>query len=211
MDLDENVSHIIQSAKPKKFRKFDGRKYVNVVPKPIIAIWERFGIASWAGGAFQTCDPDSIWDSVREALDGNQHLEADKTIPYLISAFGIAKAWNSKVGSVNIEFPNNRIVYNINPGEIFADTVSDVEFYSSFPLNKRYFRDFGLLDAAINKLGALNELEIYGFVPALSLGGTPTVANVERLRADVYLSILSQSERFKEFILIARIQAICAM
>ncbi|MDE3750125.1 T6SS immunity protein Tdi1 domain-containing protein [Methylobacterium radiotolerans] len=198
MDLDENVSYIIQSAKPKKFKKFDGSKYLHLVPKPLITIWERCGIASWAGGAFQTCDPESIWDSVREALEGNQHLEADETVPYLISAFGIAKAWNSKVGSVNIEFPKNRIVYNTNLGEISPDKVNDVEFYSSFPLNKRYFRDFGLLDAAISKFGPLDELEIYGFVPALSLGGKPSIFNVERLRADVHLSILSQSDKFKE-------------
>ncbi|MCU0126462.1 DUF1851 domain-containing protein [Pseudomonas vlassakiae] len=40
--------------------------------------------------------------------------------------------------------------------------------------------------------GTLAPNKIYGFVPALMLGGPASLANLQRLKADVHLILLSQ-------------------
>lgn len=49
-----------------------------------------------------------------------------------------------------------------------------------------------LYDSAVERLGRPDFDEIFGFVPALALGGGEDPANLKRLNADVALSILLQ-------------------
>jgi hypothetical protein len=49
-----------------------------------------------------------------------------------------------------------------------------------------------LFDAALPRLGAPARDQIYGFVPALGLGGAEDPAALERVQADVHLEILLQ-------------------
>ena len=47
-----------------------------------------------------------------------------------------------------------------------------------------------LFDTAFKRLGALSYNEIYGFEPALSLGGQPRPENIRKVRSDVHLALL---------------------
>jgi hypothetical protein len=49
-----------------------------------------------------------------------------------------------------------------------------------------------LHDQALEKLGPLDKSQLFGFEPALVLGGTADVANIVKLRADVHLAMLRQ-------------------
>jgi hypothetical protein len=56
-------------------------------------------------------------------------------------------------------------------------------------------RDF--FAAAVARHGALEPGEIYGFFPALQLGGTYADENLRRVRSAKHFAILAQLERFK--------------
>ena len=45
---------------------------------------------------------------------------------------------------------------------------------------------------ALAKLGRLKHDEMYGFVPALALGGTSTLANLQKVKAVEHLVLLAQ-------------------
>jgi hypothetical protein len=52
----------------------------------------------------------------------------------------------------------------------------------------------GLFERALAQLGPLSKDELYGFEPALVLGGPCRIENLRKLRLDVHLSILRQFE-----------------
>jgi Domain of unknown function (DUF1851) len=56
-------------------------------------------------------------------------------------------------------------------------------------------RDF--FAAAVARHGALEPGEVFGFFPALQLGGAYAVENLKRVRAAEHFVILAQLERFK--------------
>jgi hypothetical protein len=56
-------------------------------------------------------------------------------------------------------------------------------------------RDF--FTAAVARLGALEPGEIFGFFPALQLGGKYAVENLQRARAEQHFTILAQLDPFK--------------
>ncbi|CAM4085560.1 T6SS immunity protein Tdi1 domain-containing protein [Tsukamurella strandjordii] len=50
--------------------------------------------------------------------------------------------------------------------------------------------DPGLFDPALMQYGALDFNEVYGFVPALTLGGVAKVANVMKFEIHAHLTLL---------------------
>jgi len=59
--------------------------------------------------------------------------------------------------------------------------------------------DLGLFEHARETLGTLAPDEMYGFVPALMLGGSASLANLQRFKADVHLILLSQLGELKPY------------
>jgi hypothetical protein len=64
------------------------------------------------------------------------------------------------------------------------------DFIVSRNVGSNNFED--LFEPARKKLGTLRRDEMYGFVPALMLGGSETVDNLEKVKAVEHLVILSQ-------------------
>ncbi|RXE86551.1 glutamyl-tRNA amidotransferase [Pseudoalteromonas sp. A757] len=48
-----------------------------------------------------------------------------------------------------------------------------------------------LFERAVEKLGPLENGEIYGFVPALALGGEPKLENLQKVKATEHLAFLA--------------------
>lgn len=71
------------------------------------------------------------------------------------------------------------------PAGFFADVLGD-------PAALRTDLRKDLFDAAFPRLGAPSITELYGFVPALGLGGEENPANLDKLDAAVHLEILRQ-------------------
>ena len=57
----------------------------------------------------------------------------------------------------------------------------------------------GLFDEARETLGDLEANEMYGFVPALVLGGSATLDRLQRLDAEVHLILLSQMAELEPY------------
>ena len=173
-------------------------KYKNILPRSLLKIWKEEGWNGYANGLFWLVNPDDYSDFVEMWLEETDFNEIDKYHVFARSAFGDLFAWGEKhnrkiiisclAGSV-IAVANELNVPSDNPdltlGSFFA--MSDLERYDLEDVEEEF-----LFERAVEKLGILTKDELYGFEPALVVGGKMSLDNLKRLRLDVHLTILRQ-------------------
>lgn len=87
----------------------------------------------------------------------------------------------------------------------FNESEEDLElvaFFGSKAKKNFDFKDWGekyLFKKAIKKLGRLNPDEMYAFEPALSIGGTPRIENLVKVKMIEHLVLLAQLSEIKFF------------
>ncbi|KQP23857.1 hypothetical protein ASF27_11840 [Methylobacterium sp. Leaf102] len=94
----------IERKHPEILRPFEYGGGKAHVPEVLAYMWSRVGISIWLKGTFRTCDPDMVWPSIEDALEGKSLLNAADCVPYLITAFGSVYAWNRSLGAIKFDF-----------------------------------------------------------------------------------------------------------
>lgn len=107
------------------------------------------------------------------------------------TAFGHLLIWGERSGfALQLFAPGSYVVKQET-----ASQKSDLEFAAQafFSVQKRALFEFDdRFKPAKNRLGRLSRDEMYGFVPALALGGSADVANLEKVKAVEHLVLLAQ-------------------
>jgi len=179
-------------------------KYTNILPGSLLKIWKEEGWNGYANGLFWLVNPDDYSDLVEMWLEETDFNEIDKYHVFARSAFGDLFAWgeqnNRKItiscltGSV-IAVADELNVPSDNPdstlGSFFA--MSDLERYDLEDVEEEF-----LFQRAVEKLGVLKSDELYGFEPALVVGGKMSLDSLKRLRLDVHLTIFGSWVVFLE-------------
>lgn len=191
----KDIEYIAEISQPQTLQRFTFVGELSFVPASLLAIWEQFGIASWDDGAFQTCDPHLLRPAIDVAVYG--FLEPHDVVPFIVSAFGVVKAWHRQYGVFEINYPFAKIVLSAAPDDLLKKQMGDINFISRFPKSRKDFPHIEGFDAVRKKLGRLDLNELYGFVPALALGGSPGADNAKKLVADNHLDFLSQMRPFE--------------
>jgi hypothetical protein len=168
------------------------------LPDQLIKYWTEEGWCAYADGLFWTVNPDDYEDLVDEWLHDTFLEQIDEFQVIARSAFGELFLWGQKTGgSVTISCATNSII-SLNSN--LKRKLGDPDFYvRSFFSNKSIERcdlddELGqpLFKRALAKLGPLESDEVYGFEPALVLGGGMRLENLAKLKLDVHLTILRQ-------------------
>ena len=193
-DIDFHVGR----SKPSTLRHFDPSPYRRKVPAAIDYVWRKFGVSNWANGSVQIIDPATYAGVVEDLLEDNEFIKAEDVTPYFISAFGKIALWHRKYQDIYVNSAKSRIVFMQKP-IVEAEYREEVAAISSLPDEVSSHDDWELFDAALAKFGPIGEGQIYGFVPALVLGGSPVIENVRKLDGPVHLSILSQMSPFATY------------
>ena len=114
------------------------------------------------------------------------------------SAFGKLVLWGTRTGqSLKIVAPYGWVFPAFDP-EAFKRRGPDKAVQLFFSSSSRDTYDLNdtndkpLFEQALAKLGPLSHDTMYGFVPALALGGEPSVDRLQVVDAHVHLNILSQ-------------------
>ena len=177
----------------EKIEKFRGH-----LPDKLLEYWQVYGWCGYANGLFWTVDPDE-WEGELESWIGDTDL-MEKDAYYVIgrSAFGKLFLWGKNSGqSLKVNTPWGMIFPSFNEEE-FKDDGPDLTLQLFFSvlsrdgLDEEDEKEKPLFERALKKLGVLDHNTMYGFVPALALGGTPKLENLQKLDAHVHLDILSQ-------------------
>jgi hypothetical protein len=176
---------------PTSIEKWRGR-----LPDRLLTYWTDEGWSGYANGLFWFVNPDDYEDLVDEWLDGTRLDEVDAFHAIARTAFGELFLFGESTGrSVKISCSTQAVFVR----DLTRKTLQKLD------LSLRAFIGMGkdacdlkdesglpLFDRALGSLGALAPDEMYGFEPAVVLGGKMLLENLRKVKLDQHLTILRQ-------------------
>jgi hypothetical protein len=165
--------------------------YRGKLPDQLLEYWAEHGWCGYGGGIFWIVNPKEYEGVVAAWIEGTEFEKRD--VYHLIArgAFGDLYLWGEKTGfSLKITSIISRcVVHSFEPSAEQMDRKLQ-DFIVSRKFESNDFNN--LFKPARRKLGTLRHDEMYGFVPALMLGGVEELENLEKLKAVEHLILLSQ-------------------
>ncbi|MRV75920.1 DUF1851 domain-containing protein [Duganella sp. FT92W] len=193
--MDEDFEYFLEQMGPSTHKRTvptsSIERYRGKLPDQLLAYWEEHGWCGYADGLFWTVDPQE-YEPVLEAWIGDTPL-MEKDAYHIIarSAFGKLYFWGERTGdSLKVFAPGS---YCFPRKAMYEESELDFGLRIFFSNRDRKENDFDdLFTPAMNKLGPLTCDEMYGFVPALALGGPSDLAHLQKIKAVEHLVFLAQ-------------------
>ncbi|MFK1554719.1 GAD-like domain-containing protein [Pseudomonas aeruginosa] len=169
----------------------------NKLPPVLLEIWRQEGWACYGNGRFWTVDP-AEYEHIKDAwLEGTPLAALDTFHVIARSAFGDLYLCGEKTGaSTTIISLHNEILAQKNRLKTKSLEAQNTSIQALFGVSDPEDFDYQdpsgklLFERAVKKYGPLAPDEMYGFEPALVLGGSPTLESLRRLKLDPHLLIL---------------------
>jgi hypothetical protein len=158
-------------------------KYKNNIPEYIIEVWKTFGFGSYAEGMFFISNPNPF-ESITEIYFGKKstHTVIGR------SSFGDLIIWDAEDSSIiSLNASSGKGVRMADDGDIdgfFAFTMNNDKFYDA--------HNYQMHLKAVEKFGQLEEDQVFGFFPALSMGGKEKLENIKVVQIREYLAMLAE-------------------
>lgn len=166
-------------------------RYRGKLPDRLLSYWEEHGWCGYADGLFWTVDPDKYDPALQAWIGETEFMEEDAYHVIARSAFGELYFWGESTGDSLTVFAPGSYCY---PSKVrYENDDLDLVLRLFFSNRNREENDFGdLFSSAVKKLGPLAYDEMYGFVPALALGGPANLAHLQKVKAVEHLVFLAQ-------------------
>jgi hypothetical protein len=189
----------IQSTEPKieTLKLFEDK-----LPARLLEYWQEYGFCGWGEGIFWTVNPDDYKDILAQWLSGTsfEQREIDGVDKYYVigrSAFGRLFIWGDISGqSIKIN-PNYGMLLPADATENLQKRGSERSIDLFFAtktksiVEEQDLDEKPLFQRAMAKLGPLDADEMYGFVPALAIGGAPKLENLQKVKVIEHLTFLA--------------------
>lgn len=175
------------------FRRFQGK-----LPDQLLTYWREFGWSGYASGLFWTVDPDEYEPVLDAWLGDTPFVERDALYVVARTAFGQIFIWGEKGGQCLDVRSLWGMIFPTDDSSRVAQGGADrlVRYFFSTleksSLDQKDHLDKPLFERALKKLGPLAPDEMYGFEPALALGGTADLKNLRKVKAVEHLVMLAQ-------------------
>ena len=182
-----------QPVSPEKIAKFKGK-----LPDQLLKYWELYGFSGYGKGLFWLVDPDEYEPALEAWIGDTPFMEKDSYYVIGRSAFGNLFLWGTKSGqSLKICSIGDLISPSDDSDRIKAGRANQVlesflDTLDKKSLDQNDYLDKPLFERALKTLGPLAPDEIYGFEPALVLGGKADLKNLRKVNAVVHLVLLAQ-------------------
>ena len=166
-------------------------RYQGKLPKLLLEYWAEHGWCGYGDGIFWIVNPQEYEGVVASWIEGTKLQKRDTYHLIARSAFGDLYLFGEKTGfSLKITSVLSRYVIN----NLDFRTEEMDRHLQGFLLTREVdANNYGdLFKPAKQKLGTLRNNEMYGFVPALMLGGPDTLDHLEKVKAVEHLTLLSQ-------------------
>ena len=174
------------------------QKWRGKLPDQLLTYWEKEGWCGYAKGLFWIVNPDDYEDLVDEWLEDTSLDQIDAFHVIARTAFGKLHVCGERTGvSMTISCPINTVFAlpkNLKP-KTEEDQDWSVRAFLGLSAKSCDLKDESgslLFERALARLGPLEPDEVYGFEPALVLGGQMRLENLAKLKLDVHLTILRQ-------------------
>ncbi|CAM3829935.1 GAD-like domain-containing protein [Pseudoalteromonas maricaloris] len=176
--------------------------YQGILPNNLLEYWKEYGFCGWGSGRLWMVNPRDYQDILTEWLRGTkfekmQNDGIDSFHVIALDAFGEIYVWGKNSGnsisitsSYGMIFPTFDNEKYVSRGETRSlDLFFSIKTTSEIDLDD--INDQPLFERAVEKLGPLENGEIYGFAPALALGGEPKLENLQKVKATEHLAFLA--------------------
>jgi len=167
------------------------QRYQGILPNQLLEYWREHGWCGYGDGIFWMVNPQD-YDSVVESwLEGTKLANVDKYHVIARSAFGDLYLWGETSGA-SLKITSILSRYSVHESIYTGDRMD--AGVRAFMVSKRVdTNDYGdLFKPARKKLGPLHPDEMYGFTPAIMLGGPDKLENLEKVKIVEHLIFLSQ-------------------
>lgn len=167
------------------------QRYRGKLPDQLLAYWAEHGWCGYGEGIFWMVNPQEYDGVVASWLEGTQLETLDTYHAIARSAFGDLYLWGETTGAT-LKITSVLSLYRIHNSIYAGDDMN--KGVRAFMVSKRIdTNDYGdLFGPARKKLGTLSNDEMYGFTPAIMLGGPETLEHLEKVKAVEHLMFLSQ-------------------
>lgn len=167
-------------------------KYANTAPKELITLWKEVGLGIFSNGLFRIVSPDDYQDFVDTYIEDKEKY-FEYLLPFMTTAFGDIFVWVKDILQ-NREYV---IFINVRSGDWDIVTSRMDLLFSLYIASegclKRNFElkvyDFHKL---VERLGLPAKDECYGYVPALALGGSKSLDNIQVVKMLPYIDMIAQ-------------------
>ncbi|MEI4482813.1 MULTISPECIES: GAD-like domain-containing protein [unclassified Phyllobacterium] len=172
--------------------------YRDITPPSLLEFWKECGYGIVLDGYFQFCNPTAYQPVVDQIFEGDKEFDPKLICPIGFSAFGKLLLWHKDFYTIDLDLVDLRMscVGFIKKSATKED--SDLTIVSVLMnLDDNSYDKYGedskpLFKRALSKLSRLPPDSIYGFKPALALGGSRTVDSLAVYSAFEHMSLLSQ-------------------
>nr|WP_218165452.1 GAD-like domain-containing protein [Pseudomonas agarici] len=173
-------------------------RYRGKLPNQLLEYWTEHGWCGYGDGIFWIVNPQEYEGVVASWIEGTELEKRDTYHLIARGAFGDVYLWGEKTGfSLKITSIFSRcVIHNFEPAPEQMDRKLQ-DFIVSRKVDSNDVED--LFSQARRKLGTLRHDEMYGFVPALMLGGSASLDHVEKLKTVEHLILLSQLAELKPY------------
>ena len=164
-------------------------RYRGKLPDQLLKYWHTYGWCGYADGLFWTVNPEEYEPALEAWIGETAFMEQDAYHVIARSAFGKLYLWGEKTGfTLQISSMSSYAVPH-SPPKASLDTEAQW-FFGMMGREENDFNEF--FAPALNKFGRLNSDEMYGFVPALAMGGPDDFGHLQKLKAVEHLVYLAQ-------------------
>ena len=170
--------------------------YRERIPRSMISFWEKYGWGEYRSGYCRIGDPRPFEPLLNVIFANDPEFSTKDLTVLTFTALGMMDIWSSKGYGLYIDLCNSRAVAQnkiVNPstGERYGqDFLIGTSLYS-------IINDDGMdeyYQEASARLGRPALDEVFGFVPALQIGGEPDAKNLQLFKAREYMDFLVQLE-----------------
>lgn len=184
----------------QRVSKDEIESYRGRLPNALLTFWEEHGRGSYRDGTYWICDPAPYQSVINEIFKFDPKYKPEKMTAIGYDALGNLWVWGDEFRKITVHTRLSE-VYNA-PEASFTDSDTGEKFPKDFSISSGLtaFMDYDppsddegepLIPQAIERLGRLNHNEIYGYVPALALGGENMAKNLQKFTAPEHMSFLA--------------------
>ncbi|RMN28518.1 GAD-like domain-containing protein [Pseudomonas coronafaciens] len=166
-------------------------RYKGKLPDLLLHYWSEHGWCGYGEGIFWMVNPQEYNGVTASWIQGTEFENQDTYHLIARSAFGELYFWGEETGaSLKITSIVSRCTTFISS---LPKDQMDKRFQNFLLSAEVEYNDFdNLFQPAKKKLGTLSHDEMYGFVPAIMLGGSDALDNLEKVSSVEHLVFLSQ-------------------
>jgi hypothetical protein len=198
------LAHLLgRLGEPEQARKVpydEAQRYAGRVPEALLQFWRQHGRGAYNGGSYWICDPLPYQAVIKAIFKDDPEFNSSLMIVIGYDAFGRISVWHQERYGVTIDLLTSTIFNPPDSSRINSETEQKFTPDFSIGIYLTHFiynepetdeDDEDLVPKARARLGALDHDEIYGFFPALQLGGTMRVENLRRVKAPEHMMLLA--------------------